>query len=87
MVKFKYGIFIITVKRKRNLNEILNCIIRLLANKRGEVGRNETGIPKHELEAFVKNVLLPEMIAFFDSEEGKREFEEWKTNQIREKTA
>jgi len=36
-----------------------------------------TGIPKHEMEALAR-CLLPEIRKFFESEEGKREFEEWK---------
>jgi len=39
-----------------------------------------TGIPKHEMEAFAR-ILLPEIQKFFESEEGKREFEEWKAKQ------
>jgi len=36
-----------------------------------------TGIPKHEIEALAR-CLLPEIRKFFESEEGKQEFEEWK---------
>ena len=36
-----------------------------------------TGIPYHEVEALAR-VLLPEIQAFFESEEGKREYSEWK---------
>ena len=39
-----------------------------------------TGIPKHEIEALAR-CLLPEIFSFFESEEGKREFEEWKAKQ------
>jgi hypothetical protein len=35
-----------------------------------------TGIPRHEIEALAR-VLLPAMQAFFESEEGKKEFAEW----------
>ena len=34
-----------------------------------------TGIPYHEVEALAR-VLLPEIQAFFESEEGQREFAE-----------
>lgn len=34
-------------------------------------------IPQHEIEALAR-CLLPEIQKFFESEEGKREFEEWK---------
>jgi hypothetical protein len=36
-----------------------------------------TGIPYHEVEALAR-VLLPEIQSFFESEEGQREFNEWK---------
>lgn len=39
-----------------------------------------TGIPYHEVEALAR-VLLPEIQAFFESEEGQREFTEWKAQQ------
>ena len=39
-----------------------------------------TGIPLHEVEALAR-VLLPEIQAFFESEEGQREFTEWKKQQ------
>ena len=39
-----------------------------------------TGIPYHEVEALAR-VLLPEILAFFESEEGQREYAEWKAQQ------
>ena len=36
-----------------------------------------TVISKHEIETLAR-CLLPEIQKFFESEEGKREFEEWK---------
>ncbi|SFP53404.1 hypothetical protein SAMN05216343_1094 [Oscillibacter sp. PC13] len=36
-----------------------------------------TGILYHEVEALAR-VLLPEILAFFESEEGQREYAEWK---------
>jgi len=36
-----------------------------------------TGIPKHEIEALAR-CLLPDIQRFFESAEGKREFEDWK---------
>ena len=36
-----------------------------------------TGIPYHEVEALAR-VLLPEIQAYFDSEEGQKEYTEWK---------
>ena len=43
-----------------------------------------TGIPYHEVEALAR-VLLPEIQAFFESEEGQREFAEWKAQQEQNK--
>lgn len=43
-----------------------------------------TGIPYHEVEALAR-VLLPEIHAFFESEEGQREFAEWKAQQEQNK--
>lgn len=42
-----------------------------------------TGIPLQEVEALAR-ILLPQIQAFFESEEGQKEFAEWKekkTNQ------
>ena len=39
-----------------------------------------TGIPCHGAEAPAR-ILLPEVHAFFESEEGQRKFSEWKAQQ------
>ena len=52
-----------------------------MAKKHKDYG---TGIPRHEIEALAR-ALLPTMQAFFESEEGKKEFAEWKAKQA-EKT-
>ena len=39
--------------------------------------RAECDVPKYVLQAIVDD-MLPDIRAFFESEEGKREFEEWK---------
>lgn len=41
-------------------------------------------IPRHEVEALAR-CLFPDIQAFFDSEEGKHEFEEWQAQQKRNK--
>lgn len=38
---------------------------------------HKSNIPKEELETIAR-CFLPDIVAFFESEEGKREFEEWK---------
>lgn len=35
-------------------------------------------IPQHEIDALAR-CLLPDLIAFYESENGQKEFEEWKT--------
>ena len=41
--------------------------------------RAECDVPKSVLQAIVDD-MLPDIRAFFESEKGKREFEEWKNN-------
>ena len=38
---------------------------------------NNTGIPQHRIEAIAR-CILPDVLAFYESEEGQREFAEWK---------
>ena len=42
--------------------------------------KNTSWLPDHELEAIAR-CLLPDIIAFYETEEGIREFEEWKKEQ------
>ena len=44
-----------------------------------------TGIPYHEVEALAR-VLLPEIQAFFESEDGQREYAEWKVKKVKNKS-
>ena len=41
-------------------------------------------IPQYEVESLAR-CLLPEMQRYFESEEGKQEFEKWKKEQKEEK--
>lgn len=43
----------------------------------------KTEIPKHELQTLAK-VFADDIVAFFESEEGKREYEEWKQQSMKE---
>jgi len=43
----------------------------------------DTGIPRHEIEALAA-VLLPEIQRFFESEDGQREFEQWKAQRLKQ---
>ena len=46
--------------------------------------RLHSGIPRHVLESIVR-CLLPDIQAFYESEEGQREFAEWKAQQEQDK--
>lgn len=48
--------------------------------RKKKINDHGTGIPYHEVEALAR-VLLPEIQAFFESEEGQKEFAEWKEQQ------
>ena len=43
---------------------------------------NDTIIPEHKIENIAR-CLFPEIQKYFESEKGKREFEEWKAIQIK----
>ena len=45
-----------------------------------EISDYGTRIPYHEVEALAR-VLLPEIQAFFESEDGQREYAAWKAKQ------
>ena len=38
---------------------------------------NNTDIPQHQIEAIAR-CILPDILAFYESKEGQREFAEWK---------
>ena len=43
-------------------------------------GGTDFNIPKHELESLAR-CFLPSILSFFESDKGKKEFEEWKKQQ------
>ena len=45
---------------------------------------NKCNLPKHELEILARH-FLPKIQAFFESEEGRKEYEEWKAEQTASK--
>ena len=45
---------------------------------------NNTAIPQHQIEAIAR-CILPDILAFYESEEGQREFAEWKAQQEQSK--
>ena len=58
-----------------NWAELRRRFIEILTDKRGELG-----IPKEKVET-IAEMLLPDIIAFFQTDEGKKAFEEWKKEQ------
>jgi hypothetical protein len=42
----------------------------------------KSGVPKYELEILAR-AFLPDIIAFYESEEGQRKFQEWKQEEER----
>lgn len=47
---------------------------------------NNTAIPQHQIEAIAR-CILPDILAFYESEEGQREFAEWQEQHLVEETA
>ena len=45
---------------------------------------NNTNIPEYRIEAIAR-CLLPDIIAYYHSEEGQREFAEWKAKRDKER--
>ena len=46
---------------------------------------NNSGIPQHIIESIAR-CILPDIIAYYETEEGQRQFQEWKTMQEAEQT-
>ena len=46
---------------------------------------NNSGIPPHAIEAIAR-CILPDIIAYYETEEGQREFREWKAMRYAEQT-
>ena len=57
------------------MRELRRRIIEILTDKRGELG-----IPKDKVEA-IAEMILPDIVAFFQTDEGKKVFEKWKREQ------
>lgn len=45
---------------------------------------NRTDIPQYQIEAIAR-CIMPDIFAFYESEEGQREFAEWKERREAEK--
>ena len=60
-----------------------NCTLKFHIEPEGttSLGRrkkpiNNSGIPQHEIE-HIARCILPDILAYYESEEGQREFREW----------
>jgi len=53
----------------------------------GQMAKDDIGmeVPQQEIESLAR-LLLPKIREFFDSEEGQREYAEWKQRQAQENT-
>ena len=54
-----------------------------MSSKRKPV--NNSGIPQHIIESIAR-CILPDIIAYYETEEGQRQFQEWKAMQDVEQT-
>ena len=72
------------VKKKFNhrVRGFCKRILELLTNKNGCI-RN---VPQKEMES-IAEMLLSEILAFYETEEGKRVFAEWQKNREENRTA
>lgn len=46
---------------------------------------NNSGIPQHAIETIAR-CILPDIVAYYESEEGQREFQEWMAKREAEQT-
>ena len=60
---------------KVGFEDLKRIFIEVLGNNRGELG-----VPKDKLEVLAETI-LPDIVAFFETDEGKRAFIEWKKKQ------
>ncbi len=57
-----------------------------MTKKKNDKSTHPPDIPDHVIESLARCV-LPSIQAYFESEEGRREFEEWKRQKDEEKAA
>ena len=55
-------------------------IFRAINNRCGSYKGSKSGLPKHELEILARH-FLPQIQAFFQSEEGREEYAAWQQEQ------
>ena len=60
-----------------DISSLLQIILEALKDKTGGIGGE---VPREKVDA-IAEMLLPDIIAFFQTEEGKAVFEKWKKEQ------
>ena len=60
-----------------DISSLLQIILEILKDKTGGIGGE---VPREKVDA-IAEMLLPDIIAFFQTEEGKAVFEKWKKEQ------
>lgn len=55
-------------------------IFRAINNRCGSYKGTKSGLPKHELEILARH-FLPQIQAFFESEDGRKEYAAWQQEQ------
>ena len=60
-----------------NISSLLQIILEALKDKTGGIGAE---VPREKVDA-IAEMILPDIIAFFQTEEGKAVFEKWKKEQ------
>ena len=65
------------------LKEVLLLYVRLQHGRSGEY-KPRSSVPRHEIVA-IAHTFYPAIVTFFESEEGKREYEEWKAKREEQK--
>ena len=67
-------------KMMRACSLVCKEIFRAINNRSGSFKETKSGIPKHELEILARH-FLPQIQAFFQSEEGCKEYAAWQQEQ------
>ncbi len=67
-------------KMMRACSLVCKEIFRAINNRSGSFKETKSGIPKHELEILARH-FLPQIQAFFQSEEGRKEYAAWQQEQ------
>ena len=62
----------------------IDNLIRMYIMGRRKKLINNTNIPQHEIETIAR-CIFPDILAFYESEEGQEEFAQWKQQQERKK--